>query len=117
MSVALYHPDSLTISDSISQGLGTETCKHHIVGSTDTGTGQHGGHCQGAGGHIEGDTVPPTHPLPLQQVGQATCQVQQLSVGRNCTNVFWGSLIILFERTCCIRLGIGHGETHNHARK
>lgn len=72
------HHFILTVSYSLCKGFCTEACKHHIVGSTDPGTGQHGRHSQRTGGHVDGDAVPLLYAVPPQQVPQAASHLQQL---------------------------------------
>ena len=64
LKVVVNKYSGLTISDSLCEGFCTEACKHHIVGSTDTGTGQHGRHSQRTGRHVDGDAVPFLHTTP-----------------------------------------------------
>ena len=71
-----------TVSDPLCEGLGAEPGEHHVVCCSDPGAGQHGRHGQRTRRHVDGDAVPLLHAMPLQQVAQATCHLQQLPVER-----------------------------------
>ena len=51
------------------------------MNGSNTSARQHGSHCQGRHWHVDGHTVSPPHPTPLQGVGQPTGHLQQLTGG------------------------------------
>ena len=76
------HQLHLAIDQAIPQGIGGETTKHHRVGGTDAGAGQHGNGGLRHHGHIKGHQIPLANPQGLEGIGRLADLAVELAVGK-----------------------------------
>ncbi len=65
------HRFGLPINQAIAQGIGGKATKHHRVGSTNAGAGQHRYGCLRHHGHVEGDQIALANPQRFEGIGSA----------------------------------------------